>query len=194
MKARVVVGLVIGVLAIGASILIPPTGVGSSDLRIILIAGGATLLVGVGIGALISWPILRSLAYFRANRPDSFSWIGQRGPHFAKALAKVSLVNPVSIPTYMIVLSNSEGLEIWRTLPREPIAKIPRERIGAVDVEAGYPRALLILDVEAADGVPVRLDMVPASDRSGVFPANPAELQQIRDRVVRSIAPSGVGQ
>lgn len=190
MKPRVAVGLILGVAAIGASIVIHPTRVGSTDLKIVLAAGGATLLVGVGIGALISWPILRSLAYFRANRSESFSWIGQRGPQFSATLARVSSLNALSIPTYMILLSNIEAIEVWRAFPREPLATIPRGRIGAVGIETGYPRARLVLEVEAADGSRARLEVIPGSDRSGVFPANPAELQQICAQIVSSITPS----
>lgn len=117
MKARVTLALVIGVVAIVAAILIPPTRVGSTDLKIVLAPGGPTILVFVGIAVLIYLPVLRSLTYFRANRPDSFSWIGQKGPQLSKALARASPIHPASIPTHMILLSNKDGLEIWRAFP-----------------------------------------------------------------------------
>jgi len=106
------------------------------------------------------------------------------------ALARVSPVLAASIPTHMILLSNKKGVEVWRAFPRESITEISRERIEAVSIEAGYPRARLLIEVKASDGSPARLEVIPSSDRSGVLPASPAELEQIRTQIIASLAQS----
>lgn len=186
MIVRLVAASILGVLAIVVGALLRVVSFGATDVGLFLSVGGATVLVGIALGVAIYAPVIRTRDSLRASRSSSFVWVAQRGPGFVRAFEQI-VTSETPAPMHMVIVSSPAGVEVWRSLPRAMVARIDRPDVVTATFIAGAPRARLALEVVGADRSVVSLELIPSSDRSGVFPAEPGEVQTLLSRVKESL-------
>lgn len=180
MWVRLILGVSIGLLLLGASFAVPLERVGSVSPRTWLAVAGATTIIGVLAAALALTPIVRAASRLRREVGSSSVWLVQRGVGFAAAIAPFAVVGATSAPNHLVLVADKGGIELWRTVPLAKFASLDASSILKVRVQPGYPRAHLVVDAKTSDNQIVSLMVVPGSERSGPFPASPAELVEIQ--------------
>jgi hypothetical protein len=187
MWVRFIIGLVIGLLLLGASFVVPSFPVGSIDPRTWLAAAGATTLVGVLLVSLALTPSVRAASRLRAERQNSSVWLVQRGVNFRNAVAPFCAGDSTSTPNHLVLVADKGGIEFWRTVPLVRFASIEASLIRNIRVQAGHPQAHLVVEAKTSSGEDRSLMVVPGSVRSGPFPASPTELGSIQKQIESSL-------